>query len=228
MPRPARSSRTTSRPAVPSARSTTAAVTSTSPCTGRRSWRSSRRMPTWPRSSPRSPRSWPREEQTIVAELNAVQGHHAEIGGYYRPERGARREGHAPLGHAERGGRRPALSRKPPRGGCHTASAPSAFPAPLGASARHNSCNPRLSGTPEGPGGAECRSCARRAPEGSVGRVPGESPALRHAGRRRRDQDADPPAAAPTLVAPRPVPPGRKDRGADAEASTPLRRIRAQ
>jgi len=25
------------------------------------------------------------EEQTIVAELNAVQGHHAEIGGYYRP-----------------------------------------------------------------------------------------------------------------------------------------------
>ncbi len=26
------------------------------------------------------------EEQTIVAELNAVQGHHAEIGGYYRPD----------------------------------------------------------------------------------------------------------------------------------------------
>lgn len=26
------------------------------------------------------------QEQTIVAELNAVQGHHAEIGGYYRPD----------------------------------------------------------------------------------------------------------------------------------------------
>lgn len=26
------------------------------------------------------------EEQTIVSELNAVQGHHAEIGGYYRPD----------------------------------------------------------------------------------------------------------------------------------------------
>ena len=44
-PRPARSSRTTSRRGARSARSTTAAATSTSPCTGRRSWRAQQADP---------------------------------------------------------------------------------------------------------------------------------------------------------------------------------------
>ncbi|MDQ0726208.1 isocitrate dehydrogenase [Microbacterium sp. W4I20] len=59
-PRPGRSSRRTAPRGVPSARSTTAAATSTSACTGRRSWRSRPRMPISRRPSrrsrPRSPR----------------------------------------------------------------------------------------------------------------------------------------------------------------------------
>ena len=84
--RPARSSTRTSRPPAGSVRSTTAAATSTSRCTGRRSWP---RRPTTPSSRRCSP-AWPRrcaaDEEAIAAELLAVQGSPADIGGYYRPD----------------------------------------------------------------------------------------------------------------------------------------------
>ena len=50
------------------------------------------------------------DEDTIVAELNGVQGSPADIGGYYRPDDAKAEAGHAALGHAERGARR-ALTR---------------------------------------------------------------------------------------------------------------------
>ena len=94
---PARSSTRTSRRPAGSARSTTAAATSTSPCTGRRSWP---RRPTTPSSPPRSPR-WPSalaaDEATIAGELLAVQGSPADIGGYYRPDPAKTDGGDAPL-----------------------------------------------------------------------------------------------------------------------------------
>ena len=83
--RHASSTRTSPR-AARSARSTTAAATSTSRCSGPRS---SPRRPTTPSSRRRSA-SWPKRcasnEDAINAELLAVQGSPADIGGYYRPD----------------------------------------------------------------------------------------------------------------------------------------------
>ena len=103
---PARCSTRASRRRARSARSTTAAATSTSPCTGPRSWP---RRPTTPSSrpcSPRSPRRSRSNEATIVAELNGVQG---EPGRHRRlllprPDQGVGR--HAPERHAQRHHRR--------------------------------------------------------------------------------------------------------------------------
>ena len=70
-----------------SARSTTAAATSTWPCTGRRSWPA---RPTTPRSQrafaplAETPRRSTRRRSS--SELLAVQGSPADIGGYYRPD----------------------------------------------------------------------------------------------------------------------------------------------
>ena len=83
---PARSSTRTSRRPAGSARSTTAAATSTSRCTGPRSWPRRPTTPSWPRRSPRSRRRWREQEETINDELLAVQGSPVDIGGYYRPD----------------------------------------------------------------------------------------------------------------------------------------------
>jgi isocitrate dehydrogenase len=65
--------------------STTAAATSTWRCTGPRPW--PRRPTTLPcrRASPAG-KALTENEATIVAELNAVQGKPADIGGYYAPD----------------------------------------------------------------------------------------------------------------------------------------------
>ena len=80
------SSRRTSRPHAGSASSTTAAATSTSRCTGRRSSRRRPTTPSWPRPSPPLAEALARDEDTIVAELNEVQGSPVDIGGYYQPD----------------------------------------------------------------------------------------------------------------------------------------------
>ena len=80
------STRTSRRPAR-SARSTTAAATSTWPATGRRSWPSRPRTPTSPRSSPRSPSSCG-ERAEIDDELIAVQGSPARHRRLLPPRRG--------------------------------------------------------------------------------------------------------------------------------------------
>ena len=98
-----------------SAASTTAARTSTSPSTGPRSSPRRPRTPTWPRSSSRSPSRWPPRSSTIVDELLAVQGSPADIGGYYRPDAGQGRGGHAPVRDVQRGaGPSPPPSSSPP------------------------------------------------------------------------------------------------------------------
>ena len=66
--------------------STTAAASSTSPCTGRRSSPRRPRTRSSPNTSRRWPRRWPRTRTTIVAELNEVQGDSVDIGGYYYPD----------------------------------------------------------------------------------------------------------------------------------------------
>ena len=84
--RPAPSSTRTSRRAAAWAASTTAAATSTWRCTGRRSWPGRPTTLSWPRRSRVSPATLSEQEQTIVAELIAVQGSPADIGGYYHPD----------------------------------------------------------------------------------------------------------------------------------------------
>ncbi|KEA21642.1 hypothetical protein BH79_32880 [Pseudomonas aeruginosa C0324C] len=74
---------TTSRRRARSATSTTAAATSTWRCTGPGPGRPGRRRRT--ESALRTAaKALTEQEATIVAELNAVQGKPAEIGGYYR------------------------------------------------------------------------------------------------------------------------------------------------
>ena len=73
-------------PPARSARSTTAAATSTSRCTGPRSWPARTRMRAGGgvRSRGHGPRR--RARRQIAGELLAVQGSPADIGGYYRPD----------------------------------------------------------------------------------------------------------------------------------------------
>ena len=66
--------------------STTAAATSTWPCTGPASWPPRPMTPDWPRRSPSWPSVLAEQEQAIVAELVGVQGSPADIGGYYQPD----------------------------------------------------------------------------------------------------------------------------------------------
>ncbi len=85
--RPAACSRTAARRRADAASSTTAAATSTSRCTGRRSWPprpTTRELAARVRGGGRA-RS-PPTRTTIVAELAAVQGEPVDIGGYYRPD----------------------------------------------------------------------------------------------------------------------------------------------
>ena len=81
-----RCSRTASRPLASSARSTTGAATSTSPATGPRRWP---RRPTTPSLAaafaPLAERL-AADQDTIDAELLAVQGQPVDIGGYYPPD----------------------------------------------------------------------------------------------------------------------------------------------
>ena len=84
--RPAGCSRSASRRCGGSVSSTTAAATSTSRCTGRRSWRSRTDDPELAeRFGPLAERL-AADEQKIVGELTAVQGQPVEIGGYYHPD----------------------------------------------------------------------------------------------------------------------------------------------
>ena len=69
-----------------SARSTTAAATSTSPSSGRRSWRSRPTTPSWPPLMADVARQLTAHEGTINEELIAAQGHPVDIGGYYQPD----------------------------------------------------------------------------------------------------------------------------------------------
>ncbi len=86
-PPPARCWRTASRRRARSASSTTAAATSTWRCTGRRRWPSRPTTPSWPASSPPLAERLAADEETIVGELNAVQGEPVDLGGYYYVDR---------------------------------------------------------------------------------------------------------------------------------------------
>ena len=68
------------------AASTTAAATSTWRCTGRRSWPSRPTTPQLAAAFAALATTLAEQEQTIVAELIAVQGSPVDIGGYYRPD----------------------------------------------------------------------------------------------------------------------------------------------
>ena len=83
---PARSSRRTSRPAARSTSSTTAAATSTSRCTGPRSWPPSPPIPSWPRLFAPLAEQLAADEDAVAAEMLAVQGGMADLGGYYAPD----------------------------------------------------------------------------------------------------------------------------------------------
>ena len=69
-----------------SARSTTVARTSTSPCTGPRSWPDRTTTRSWPRAFADLATRLADQEQAITDELIAVQGHPVDLGGYYRPD----------------------------------------------------------------------------------------------------------------------------------------------
>ena len=69
-----------------SARSTTAAATSTSRCTGLRSSQAQEADPELAAIFAPVAESLAANEQQIVAELLAVQGSPVEIGGYYHPD----------------------------------------------------------------------------------------------------------------------------------------------
>ncbi len=84
-PRRPSSTRTSPRPGA-SAASTTAAATSSCPCTGRRSWPSRPDDADLAKAFAPLAETLSANEQKIVDELNAVQGKPAEIGGYYRPD----------------------------------------------------------------------------------------------------------------------------------------------
>ena len=73
-------------PAARSARSTTAAATSTSPCTGLRRWPPRATTPSWPRAFAPLADALAADQATIDAELLAVQGQPVDIGGYYAPD----------------------------------------------------------------------------------------------------------------------------------------------
>ena len=92
----------TSRRRAGSARSTTAAATSTSRCTGRRSWPRRPTTPSSPRRSRRSPRRWPPTRQTIVDELLAVQGSAGRHRRLLPPRPGQGRRRDAPQRHLQR------------------------------------------------------------------------------------------------------------------------------
>ena len=98
----AASSRATSRPSVRSARSTTAAATSTSRCTGPTRWPRRTTTPSSRRASASSPRCSHENETKIVAELAAAQGKPVDIGGYYRPDPEKTVARHASERHAQR------------------------------------------------------------------------------------------------------------------------------
>ena len=99
--------------------STTAAATSTWPCTGRRSWPRRPTTPSSPRRSRALAETLAEQETTIVDELIAVQGSPADIGGYYRPDADKADGRDAPVDDLQRGDRR-ALSATPTAGtgGC--------------------------------------------------------------------------------------------------------------
>ena len=84
--RPARSSTRTSPRAAGSARSTTAAATSTSRCTGPRSSASQTDDAELAAAFAELAKALRGNEDAIIAELLAVQGSPADIGGYYRPD----------------------------------------------------------------------------------------------------------------------------------------------
>ncbi len=73
-------------PSRASAASTTAAATSTSPCTGRRSWPRQTDDAELAKAFAPLAETLAAQEQTIVDELLAVQGTPADIGGYYQPD----------------------------------------------------------------------------------------------------------------------------------------------
>ena len=85
--RRARCWRTASRRRARSASWTTAAATSTSRCTGRRRWPSRPRTPELAGSSRPLAEKLGADEETIVGELNAVQGAPVDLGGYYYVDR---------------------------------------------------------------------------------------------------------------------------------------------
>ena len=69
-----------------SARSTTAAATSTSPSTGPRSWPGRPTTPSSPRPSRRSPSLSPPTRRPSTPSCSPCRAHPADIGGYYRPD----------------------------------------------------------------------------------------------------------------------------------------------
>ena len=85
-PRPASCWTTTRTRRARPVSSTTAAASSTWPCTGRRNSPRRPRTRNWPNTSPLA-KSLAENEDTIVAELAEVQGESVDIGGYYYPDR---------------------------------------------------------------------------------------------------------------------------------------------
>ena len=114
---PARCSRRAARPHARSASSTTAAATSTWPCTGRRSWPTQDRRPrAGGRASRRWPSAWRPTRRRSSSELNAVQGSPVDIGGYFHPDTDAVDGRDAPQRDAERRARKTCTrSRRSPK-----------------------------------------------------------------------------------------------------------------